>query len=108
MKATFEEEKLKPLMIEIETARRMIIKVVNQAREECGIPVFILEGIISDIHQQLSSESKITLLNDMNQYVSDIENSKDREIGRLRQLLDEKNNDIIMNNNEEDEKETEE
>ncbi|KWZ77567.1 hypothetical protein [Anaerococcus tetradius] len=105
MKATFEEEKKKPLMIEIETARRMIIKAVNQAREECSIPVFIMEGIISDIHQQLSSESKITLLNDMSRYLNDIENSKDKEIERLRQLLDEKNNDIIMNNNEEDEKE---
>lgn len=107
MKATFEEEKKKPLMIEIETARRMIIKVVNQAREECSIPVFIMEGIISDIHQQLSSESKITLLNDMSRYLNDIENSKDREIGRLKQLLDEKNNDIITNNNKY-EKETEE
>lgn len=104
MKATFEEEKQKPLMIEIETARRMIIKVVNQAREECSLPVFVIEGIISDIHQQLSSESKITLLNDMNLYLKDIENSKDKEIERLRQLLDEKNNDIITNNNK-DEKE---
>lgn len=107
MKATFEEEKKKPLMIDIETARRMIIKVVNQAREECGIPVFIMEGIISDIHQQLSSESKITLLNDMSRYLNDIENSKDREIGRLKQLLDEMNKDITTNNNK-DEKETEE
>lgn len=97
MKATFEEEKQRPLMIEIESARRMIITSVNKARQEYGIPVFILEGIISDIHQQLSSESKITLLNDMNQYVNDIENSKDREIERLKQLLDEMN--------EEDEKE---
>lgn len=104
MKATFEEEKNKPLMIEIETARRMIIRAVNQAREECFVPVFIMEGIISDIHQQLSSESKITLLNDMSRYLNDIENSKDREIGRLRQLLDEMNEDIITNNNE-DEKE---
>lgn len=97
MEATFEEEKQRPLMIEIESARRMIITSVNKARQEYGIPVFILEGIISDIHQQLSSESKITLLNDMNQYVNDIENSKDREIERLKQLLDEMN--------EEDEKE---
>ena len=104
MKATFEEEKHKPLMMEIETARGMIIRAVNQAREECCVPVFIMEGIISDIHQQLSSESKITLLNDMSRYLNDIENSKDREIGRLRQLLDEMNKDIITNNNE-DEKE---
>lgn len=104
MKATFEEEKNKPLMIEIETARRMIIRAVNQAMEECCVPAFIMEGIISDIHQQVSSESKITLLNDMSRYLNDIENSKDREIGRLRQLLDEMNKDIVTNNNE-DEKE---
>lgn len=102
MKATFEEEKKKPLMIEIETARRMIIKVVNQAREECSLPVFVIEGIISDIHQQLSSESKITLLNDMSRYLNDIENSKDREIGRLKQLLDEMNKDITTNNKQEE------
>ena len=93
MEATFEEEKQKPLMIEIESARRMIIKVVNKARQEHGIPVFILEGIISDIHQQLSSESKITLLNDVDEYLDD----KNKEIERLKEKLEEKN-DSVENN----------
>ena len=91
MKATFEEEKRKPLMIEIESARRMLITAVNKARQEYGVPVFILEGIISDIHQQLSSESKITLLNDMDDYMRDLEDDKNKEIESLKQALEDKN-----------------
>lgn len=95
MKATFEKQK--PLMIEIESARRLIITTVNKARQEFGVPVFILEGIISDIHQQLSSESKITLLNDMDEYLDD----KNKEIERLKEKLEEKNdgvenNDVVL------------
>lgn len=88
MKATIEEEKQKPLMIEIESARRMIITTVNKARQEYGVPVFILEGIISDIHQQLSSESKITLLNDMEQYISEIEDENNKKIEELKTYID--------------------
>lgn len=80
MKATFEEEKQKPLMIEIESARRMVIESVNRARQEYGVPVFILEGIIADIHQQLSSESKIVLLNDMDDYLKEVEDDKNNEV----------------------------
>lgn len=98
MKATFEEEKQKPLMIEIESARRMIITTVNKARQEFGVPVFILEGIISDIHQQLSSESKITLLNDMDDYLDDIKADKNKEIERLKKELEENNANVNNNN----------
>lgn len=98
MKATFEEEKQKPLMIEIESARRMIITTVNKARQEYGVPVFILEGIISDIHQQLSSESKITLLNDMDDYIADVEEDKNKEIKKLKEELEENNTNV--NNND--------
>ena len=101
MKATFEEEKQKPLMIEIESARRMIITTVNKSRQEYGIPVFILEGIIADIHQQLSSESKIVLLNDVDDYLDDIKADKNKEIKRLKKELEEnntnvKNNDVVL------------
>ena len=98
MEATFEEEKQKPLMIEIESARRMIITTVNKARQEFGVPVFILEGIISDIHQQLSSESKITLLNDMDDYLDDVEEDKNKEIKKLKEELEENNTNV--NNND--------
>lgn len=90
MKATFEEEKQRPLMIEYETARRIIITAVNRARQECGIPSFIMEGIISDIHQQLSSESKIGLINDMDMYLNEMQKCDKKEIERLKNLLNEK------------------
>ena len=92
MEATFEEKKQRPLMIEIESARRMIITSVNKARQEHGIPVFILEGIISDIHQQLSSESKITLLNDMEQYLDD--KNKENEVQELNNIIADKDKEI--------------
>lgn len=98
MEATFEEEKQKPLMIEIESARRLIITTVNKARQEFGVPVFILEGIISDIHQQLSSESKITLLNDMDDYIADVEEDKNKEIKKLKEELEENNTNVNNNN----------
>ena len=42
MGAIFEEEKPRPLTLELETAKAMVLTAVNKAKQECGIPNFIM------------------------------------------------------------------
>lgn len=69
MAMKFDEEKPRPLTMELETAKGMILTAVNKAKQECGIPNFIMEGIIADIHSQVTSQAKIEMINDFNMYL---------------------------------------
>lgn len=79
MEAEFKESKTKPLTIELETAKGMVLTVVNRAKQECGIPNFIMEGIIADIHSQVMAQAKIELLNDINLYIKEKEEKEEKE-----------------------------
>nr|DAX15469.1 MAG TPA: hypothetical protein [Herelleviridae sp.] len=79
MEAEFKESKTKPLTIELETAKGMVLTAVNRAKQECGIPNFIMEGIIADIHSQVMSQAKIELLNDINLYIKEKEEKEEKE-----------------------------
>ncbi|WP_154670168.1 hypothetical protein [Bariatricus massiliensis] len=68
----FDEEKPRPLTMELETAKGMILTAVNKAKQECGIPNFIMEGIIADIHSQVTSQAKIEMINDFNMYLEEL------------------------------------
>lgn len=68
----FEEEKPKPLTMELETAKGIILTAVNRAKQECGIPNFIMEGIIADIHSQVTSQAKVEMINDFNLYLEEL------------------------------------
>lgn len=57
MGAIFEEEKPRPLTLELETAKAMVLTAVNKAKQECGIPNFIMEGVIAEIHSQITSQA---------------------------------------------------
>lgn len=72
MAMKFDEEKPRPLTMELETAKGMILTAVNKAKQECGIPNFIMEGIIADIHSQLTSQAKIEMINDFNMYLEEL------------------------------------
>ena len=72
MAMKFDEEKPRPLTMELETAKGMILTAVNKAKQECGIPNFIMEGIIADIHSQVSSQAKIEMINDFNMYLEEL------------------------------------
>lgn len=72
MAMKFDEEKPRPLTIELETAKGMILTAVNKAKQECGIPNFIMEGIIADIHSQVTSQAKIEMINDFNMYLEEL------------------------------------
>lgn len=72
MAMKFDEEKPKPLTMELETAKGMILTAVNKAKQECGIPNFIMEGIIADIHSQVTSQAKIEMINDFNMYLEEL------------------------------------
>ncbi len=53
-----------PLTVRIEGAKKAVITAVNQATAEYGIPAFVMEGIISDVHQQITSRAKAEMLED--------------------------------------------
>ena len=62
MGAIFEEEKPRPLTLELETAKAMVLTAVNKAKQECGIPNFIMEGVIAEIHSQITSQAKVEMM----------------------------------------------
>ena len=74
----FEEEKPKPLTMELENAKGMILTAVNKAKQECGIPNFIMEGIIADIHSQVISQAKIEMINDFNMYLEELKKEDEK------------------------------
>lgn len=78
MAMKFDEEKPRPLTIELETAKGIILTAVNKAKQECGIPNFIMEGIIADIHSQITSQAKIEMINDFNMYLEEL-NKEERQ-----------------------------
>lgn len=75
----FEEEKPRPLTMELETAKGMIVTAVNRAKQECGIPNFIMEGIIADIHSQITSQAKVEMMNDFNLYIEELKKNDDEK-----------------------------
>lgn len=72
MGAIFEEEKPRPLTLELETAKAMVLTAVNKAKQECGIPNFIMEGVIAEIHSQITSQAKVEMINDFNLYLEEL------------------------------------
>lgn len=79
MDAIFEEEKPKPLTLELETAKAIILTAVNKAKQECGIPNFIMEGVIADIHSQITSQAKVEMMNDFNLYLDELKKEKEQD-----------------------------
>ena len=78
MGAIFEEEKPRPLTMELETAKAMVLTAVNKAKQECGIPNFIMEGVIAEIHSQITSQSKVEMMNDFNLYLDELKKEKEQ------------------------------
>jgi len=78
---SFEEDVPKPLTMELETAKGIITEAVNKAQKECGIPNFIMEGIIAEIHSQISSKAKVELMADFNAYLEEMK-KKEKEGGK--------------------------
>lgn len=78
---TFEEEIPKPLTMELETAKGIIMTAVNRAKQECGIPNFIMEGVIADIHSQVTSQAKIEMMNDFNAYLEELKKKNEEGKG---------------------------
>lgn len=79
MAMKFDEEKPRPLTMELETAKGIILTAVNKAKQECGIPNFIMEGIIADIHSQVTSQAKIEMMNDFNMYLEEMKKERQGE-----------------------------
>ena len=77
--AIFEEEKPKPLTLELEIAKGMVLTAVNKAKQECGIPNFIMEGVIAEIHSQITSQAKVEMMNDFNLYVEEIKQGQKKK-----------------------------
>ena len=79
MGAIFEEEKPKPLTLKLETAKAMVLTAVNKAKQECGIPNFIMEGVIADIHSQITSQAKVEMMNEFKLYIDELKKKKEQD-----------------------------
>ena len=55
-----------PISLKIANTKGKILSTVNMASVEYNLPAFILEGILSDIMLEISSQAKIEMLNDIN------------------------------------------
>lgn len=75
----FEEEKPRPLTMEMETAKGMILSAVNKATQQCGIPSFIMEGIFADIHSQITSQAKVEMMQDFNAYLEELKKEDEKK-----------------------------
>lgn len=67
-----------PVSLKIANTKGKILSTVNMASVEYNLPAFILEGILSDVMLEISSQAKIEMLNDINRITeNNEENSKE-------------------------------
>ena len=67
-----------PVSLKIANTKGKILSKVNMASVEYNLPAFILEGILSDVMLEISSQAKIEMLNDINRFTENKEeNSKE-------------------------------
>ena len=67
-----------PVSLKIANTKGKILSTVNMASVEYNLPAFILEGILSDVMLENSSQAKIEMLNDINRITENKEeNSKE-------------------------------
>lgn len=67
-----------PVSLKIANTKGKILSTVNMASVEYNLPAFILEGILSDVMLEISSQAKIEMLNDINRFTENKEeNSKE-------------------------------
>lgn len=67
-----------PVSLKIANTKGKILSTVNMASVEYNLPAFILEGILSDVMLEISSQVKIEMLNDINRITENKEeNSKE-------------------------------
>ena len=68
-----------PISLKIANAKGKILSAVNMASVEYNLPALILEGILSDVMLEISSQSKIEMLNDVNRIIDDRKGSAKEE-----------------------------
>ena len=68
-----------PISLKIANTKGKILSTVNMASVEYNLPAFILEGILSDVMLEISSQAKIEMLNDVNRIIDEKkENAKEK------------------------------
>ena len=68
-----------PISLKIANTKGKILSAVNMASVEYNLPAFLLEGILSDVMLEISSQAKIEMLNDVNRIIDEKkENAKEK------------------------------
>ena len=49
----------RPLILEIDEAKKEIVDVINNASQKHGVPFYVLEMILSGIYRQVSDAAKM-------------------------------------------------
>lgn len=68
-----------PVSLKIANTKGKILSTVNMASVEYNLPAFILEGILSDVMLEISSQAKIEMLNDINRITENKEENLKEE-----------------------------
>ena len=68
-----------PVSLKIANTKGKILSTVNMASVEYNLPAFILEGILSDVMLEISSQAKIEMLNDINRITENKEENAKEE-----------------------------
>ena len=58
MENNTQEKKTRPIILEIEDTRQELVKVVNDAIRERGIPCYFLKDILTRITEEVSAVAK--------------------------------------------------
>ena len=68
-----------PISLKIANTKGKILSAVNMASVEYNLPAFLLEGILSDVMLEISSQAKIEMLNDVKRIIDEKkENAKEK------------------------------
>ncbi len=79
LRRKFKMEKIaKPLILEIEEAKHETSVAINDILQRHGLPCYLYEGIIEDIHKQISAAARNEIASVHSDYEKKCEEAKDK------------------------------
>jgi hypothetical protein len=84
MKVEIKEDRPLPISLEMFNAKQAILENVLTVQKECGLPYFVLEGILADVLVQIQSGANNERTIDFNKYMEGIKEDYEKELQSLK------------------------
>lgn len=84
MKVEIKEDRPLPLSLEMFNAKQAILENVLTVQKECGLPHFVLEGILADVLVQVQSGANNERTIDFNKYMEGVKEDYEKELQSLK------------------------